>query len=259
MLRYRYSYKTIIQFSENIFSHHFLLKCIPHESEAQKVLQSNCQILPQNKHCKGYDSFGNTLISGYIGDFHNYFEFISEGMIESDRYKIKENLNPVYLYKSKLTQPLDEIVKICRKLSFSDSASVHEKIFMISEIINSHLVYLPGVTSIQTSAEEALNIGQGVCQDFAHVMISVCRNFGIPARYVNGFMEGEGLTHAWIEYYYQNSWFGFDPTHNRPADFGYIKLTHGRDYNDCVLDKGIFKGLAQQNMEISLKVEQIQQ
>ena len=106
---------------------------------------------------------------------------------------------------------------------------------------------------------EALLQGKGVCQDFAHTMLAMCRIFGIAARYVSGFMEGEGYTHAWIEYYHLGSWFGFDPTHNRPADPGYIKLSHGRDYNDCAIDKGVFKGLAQQEMEVYLRVEQIQQ
>lgn len=259
MLRYRYSYRTLITFSEDVFSHHFLLRCIPRESVFQKNIQSNCSVLPGDKKTVGADSFGNTVISGYLGDFHKFFEFTSEGIVEISGNKQEEQLNPIFLYKSKLTQPMGEIHQLCENLEFTGRETIHEKIFMISNHINRMLTYVPGITSVHTSAEEALQLGRGVCQDFAHVMIAVCREKGIAARYVNGFMEGEGFTHAWLEYYCQGAWFGFDPTHNRPADVGYIKLSHGRDYHDCVIDKGVFRGLAQQNLEVYLKVEQIQQ
>ncbi|MDD3077762.1 MAG: transglutaminase family protein [Paludibacter sp.] len=259
MIRYRYKYKTHITFSENIFSHHFLLRGIPMESESQKIIQSECSVMPGDQKSFGLDTFGNTVVSGYIGEYHNFFEFSSEGIVDVYQNKISEKLNPLFLYSSKLTQSMSNVSEICSTIRFSESQSVHEKIFIISNEISKALAYMPGVTSVHTSADDALKIGKGVCQDFAHVMIAVCRNFGIAARYVNGFMEGEGYTHAWIEYYCKDAWYGFDPTHNRPADPGYIKLAHGRDYEDCALDKGVFKGLTQQKLEVYLKVEQIQQ
>jgi transglutaminase/protease-like cytokinesis protein 3 len=166
----------------------------------------------------------------------------AEGMVELIRKKNTEELNPIFLYNTALTQPMDKIKEICAGIHFAENASTHEKIFRISEEINKQLQYTSGVTSVRTSAEEALLQGKGVCQDFAHTMLAMCRIFGIAARYVSGFMEGEGYTHAWIEYYHLGSWFGFDPTHNRPADPGYIKLSHGRDYNDCAIDKGHMPG-----------------
>ena len=222
-------------------------------------MESSCIIQPHCKVSYSTDTFGNILISGYIGNFHADFEFTSEGVVELIRKKNTEELNPIFLYNTALTQPMDKIKEICAGIHFAENASTHEKIFRISEEINKQLQYTSGVTSVRTSAEEALLQGKGVCQDFAHTMLAMCRIFGIAARYVSGFMEGEGYTHAWIEYYHLGSWFGFDPTHNRPADPGYIKLSHGRDYNDCAIDKGVFKGLAQQEMEVYLRVEQIQQ
>jgi len=257
MLRFRYNYRTHITFSENIFSHHFLLRCIPCESEAQTVIENTCTILPENKKTFSFDSFGNLVVTGYMGDFHNFFEFQSEGIVELQEYCLHEPLNHIYLYPSVLTQPASNILEICDKLIFSEQQSVHERIFMISNELNKAITYVSGVTSVQTTAEDSLKIGQGVCQDFAHIMISICRKKGIAARYVTGFMQGEGFTHAWIEYYANDAWYGFDPTHNRPAEPGYIKLSHGRDYTDCAIDKGVFRGLTQQNLEVSLKVEQI--
>lgn len=120
------------------------------------------------------------------------------------------------------------------------------------------MIYVPGITTVQTTASQSLEMKKGVCQDFAHLLISLCRKAGIPARYVTGFMQGEGFTHAWIEFYDAGFWYGFDPTHNRQIDTGYIKVAHGRDYEDCAIDRGSFKGLAQQKLEVFLKVEQQQ-
>lgn len=259
MQQLKYSYKTHISFSESIFSHHFLLRCTPRDSEAQRQIEHSCSVMPTSSMSYGTDSFDNKIITGYIGEFHNYFEFFSEGIVELYNYKIHETLNPIFLYPSQLTKPMHRIKDICKELNFNNKQSTHEKIFTISKVINDLLKYVPGVTSVYTSAEDALSIGQGVCQDFAHLMISICRECGIPARYVTGFMVGEGFTHAWIEYCVNDYWYGFDPTNNRPAEPGYLKIAHGRDFTDCAIDKGVFKGLAMQNLEVHLKVDQIQQ
>ena len=79
----------------------------------------------------------------------------------------------------------------------------------------------------------------------------------IPARYVNGFIEGEGATHAWVEVYDDGAWWGIDPTHNRPIEWGYIKLSHGRDAEDCPVNRGVFTGAASQTAEIRVIVEEL--
>lgn len=76
----------------------------------------------------------------------------------------------------------------------------------------------------------------GVCQDFAHVMLAACRAEGFLARYVSGMVPGEGETHAWVEVYEDGHWHACDPTFNKPADEGYIKLAHGHDTNDSAVN-----------------------
>lgn len=258
MPRLKYSYRTVIKFSENIFSHHYLLRCIPRESEVQKIIESKCVVLPEDNKSFSTDSFGNTVITGYIGNYHNTFEFISEGIVELSDYSIREPLNPLFLYKSKFTEPVKNILELSNMPILHTKASVHEKVSVISNIINEKLTYVSGVTSVQTTAEEALSLGQGVCQDFAHIMIAICREHRIATRYVSGFIPGEGYTHAWVEYYDSGMWYAFDPTNNKKVSGEYIKIAHGRDYEDCAVDKGVFKGLAQQYMDVSVKVDTIQ-
>ena len=79
---------------------------------------------------------------------------------------------------------------------------------------------------METTAAEVLERKEGVCQDFAHLMIALCRQRGIPARYVNGFLVGEGETHAWVEIFDGYNWLGFDPTHNCRISDGFISLQY---------------------------------
>lgn len=257
MIKLQYSYKTRITFSENVYKHHFLLRCAPSVFDFQKIIEEKCVISPNGTVTVGRDSFGNLIYNGYIGDFHNFFEFEATGIVEQSYYSIQEELNRLYLYPSKYTLPMSNIRRLLDDAKLATNATTLEKVVFLSAELRKVLVYESGVTSIQTTAEQALEIGKGVCQDFAHTLIALCRGNGIPARYVSGFMQGEGFTHAWVEYYEAGVWYGFDPTHDRCIETGYIKIAHGRDYSDCALDKGVFTGMAQQNLEVFLKVEEI--
>ena len=95
-----------------------------------------------------------------------------------------------------------------------------------------------------------------MCQDYTHIMLGLCRHLGIPARYVAGFMIGEGATHAWLEVYARGHWIGIDPTNNRVVDDMYIKMSEGRDASDCIIDKGVFFGNVQQKQSVFVKVTQ---
>ena len=109
------------------------------------------------------------------------------------------------------------------------------------------LTYEWGVTGVRTSAVEAIRGGQGVCQDFAHIMIAACRAAGIAARYVSGHLVGEGGSHAWVETLIPDpgrpgEWVveAWDPTHDRPAGDGYLTVAVGRDYADIAPMSGTF-------------------
>ena len=88
-------------------------------------------------------------------------------------------------------------------------------------------------------------------------MIALCRQRGIPARYVNGFLTGEGETHAWVEIFDGYNWLGFDPTHGRCISDGYVKLAHGRDVRDCSVSRGLYTGQAAQQTTIHVTLQEI--
>ena len=108
---------------------------------------------------------------------------------------------------------------------------------------NNALGYEWGVTTVRTTAAEAVAGGRGVCQDYAHVMLALCRAAGLGARYVSGHLVGEGGSHAWVEVVVDGGLaVAFDPTHDRRAGSGYVTVAVGRDYADVAPTSGRFRG-----------------
>jgi transglutaminase-like putative cysteine protease len=214
-----------------------------------------CHVYPQENIRTATDSLGNKMYSGFIGDRHNYFEFEASGEVKlSDSYVLDEKLNRLYLYPSVYTRPDTAILELLNAASLNADDSVTDKVVKLSDALYRSLEYSPQTTDINTTAAQALKIGKGVCQDYTHLLISLCRSAGIAARYVAGLIEGEGYTHAWVEYYDKGYWRAIDPTHNRLIETGYIKLSHGRDYDDCSIERGVFSGIVQQQLEVQLTV-----
>lgn len=90
---------------------------------------------------------------------------------------------------------------------------------------------------------------------YSHILISLCHMEKIPARYVVGMLEGEGLSHAWVEIYENGMWIGLDPTNDLVVGEQHIKVSSGRDYGDCTINQGIFTGAASQTQTASVVVE----
>lgn len=150
----------------------------------------------------------------------------------------------VFRAQTPLTAPGDAIRFFHKSLPLP--ALDYEKAICIMHSLHDTLRYLPGSTLVHEPAETALAQGQGVCQDYAHIMLSLLRMEGIPARYVTGMTMGEGASHAWVEALCRGFWYGFDPTNNLLVDDGYLRAACGRDSADCAIIRGTFLGLTAQ-------------
>ncbi len=124
-----------------------------------------------------------------------------------------------------------------------------------------YITYTKGATTVSTTANEILMSQEGVCQDYAHLFISVCRYNGIPARYVSGYifpsddLVGALQMHAWVEVFVPDlGWVGIDPTNNIFVNENFIKVSHGTDYNDCSPIKGILNTFGQNATEHDVQV-----
>jgi transglutaminase-like putative cysteine protease len=128
----------------------------------------------------------------------------------------------------------------------------------IMRFIHGRTKYEPKSTHVHTHMSDVLKERRGVCQDFAHVMLGLCRALKIPALYVSGYLATEiaSATHAWVEVLLPGiGWRGLDPTHNRQTDETYVKIAVGRDYADVPPVTGNYKGTTDRKMEVSVKIK----
>ncbi len=117
----------------------------------------------------------------------------------------------------------------------------------ICDWVSGAMMYKAGVTGVATTAAQALELGAGLCQDYAHIALALLRSAGLPARYVSGHMLGEGGSHAWLEVMVPNQVgkleaVGFDPTNARRPNLGYTVVAVGRDYSDVPPTTGSYIG-----------------
>ena len=136
--------------------------------------------------------------------------------------------------------------------------------------IKAEFVYDPHATNVQTKVADMMHSRRGVCQDFAHLMLSACRTKGVPARYVSGYhfvgdLQGgnadfEQASHAWVEAYVPGvGWRGFDPTNDEAIGERYVKLAQGRDYKDIVPVKGVYRGTGEQLLKVTVDVRKVEE
>ncbi len=251
MKRYLYNYQTVVEFSEPVPAHAVMLRCQPAGNACQTVEQEHLVVSPDYWLQAGTDSFYNRILFGGATEPHSVFAYVSTGIVATDTYMVKYRGENLFLYR----QPTP-LTMVSEGIPDVTENSI-QAAYAICQWLTDNIEYQPQTTTIETTASEVLASRQGVCQDFAHLMIAFCRHQGIPARYVNGFLVGEGETHAWVEIFDGYNWLGFDPTHNCRISDGYVKLAHGRDARDCSVSRGMYTGPALQQTTIHVTLQEI--
>lgn len=252
MKRYLYNYQTIVTFSQAVTNHSVLLRCMPVNIGHQSVEEEHVVCSPEFKMCKGKDTFGNRILYGGLRDPHTSLVYVSTGIVTVEPYTVYSGarISPVFLMPTNLTllpaHSVEELVESCNNDAWEICQRVHDMI-----------EFTPCMTDVNTPVTEVLKIKKGVCQDYAHLMISLCRMSGLPARYACGFIEGTGETHAWVEVFDGYGWTGYDPANNARINYGYVKLSHGRDAADCSVSRGTYTGVVQQETKVSVTLQEI--
>ena len=198
----------------------------------------------------GSDEFGNTVLSVHVPVVPDRIDFEAWIVVER-RSNGLALLDPApsdgrWLEPSRRTEPDDALRAVARDLqSHGDTGIALAR--RINTWVYGRMQYAHDVTDIHTSATEALSLGRGVCQDYAHIMLALCRLCDIPARYASGHLLGEGGTHAWVEVLlplgddgHMRAW-PFDPTHGREPGLTYVTIATGHDYEDVAPTSGTFR------------------
>jgi transglutaminase-like putative cysteine protease len=215
----------------------------------------------ENRH----DRFGNVVVDVFAPRVADLIEFHAEVSVE--RNAAEPNRLPdgwladgYLLEPSRLTAADDRIRAAAERLAGSAEWGL-ALADRINDWVYQSLTYRYGVTGVRTTAAEALALGAGVCQDYAHIMLALCRVCGLPARYVSGHLLGQGGTHAWVEVVLPAhdgtgdaiAW-AFDPTHASRGGLGYVTIAVGGDYSDVAPTSGTYTSGARGRLTTSKQV-----
>lgn len=153
--------------------------------------------------------------------------------------------------------------KFAQGVAVAPTATLGEVVRACGRHIREHFTYRKNVTRYDSTTDDFLALGAGVCQDFTHLMLGLLRLRQIPCRYVSGYLhvlprEGEAAqSHAWIEFYSPTAgWVPFDPTHNRAVNDRYVVVAHGRHYDDVPPNKGIYRGNADETLRTEVRTQE---
>ena len=134
---------------------------------------------------------------------------------------------------------------------------VWQSALVLMRFVHGFLKYEPSATHAHTHMHDVIAQRRGVCQDYAHLLIGLCRSIKIPARYVSGYLATEtaSASHAWVEVFVPTAgWLGLDPTHNCQIGETYVKIGVGRDYGDVPPVAGHYRGTLNRKMEVQVKI-----
>ena len=256
LLSFHYHLK--INMDAPVSGHHFTLRCIPISDRRQKIVDLQYYVFPEDYLSRSADQWGNVLLCGFCSRQHTGFEAnicgkavtgLSGGTSARDPEKER-----IFCFETPLTKADGALKEFADVLRIGSGAP--EEAEAVMHAVHCALVYTPGATTVRTTAAEAFALGKGVCQDYAHIMLAVLREKRIPARYVAGMLLGEGESHAWVEVLHEGIWTPYDPTNDIVVTDQHIKLSHGRDAQDCAINRGVFRGSAGQSTDISVIVKE---
>lgn len=281
-IRYRCSF----EYDEPVRESHNELRVIPSSDQRQQLISARVSTTPHARVFSSTDYWGTRTDAFGIREPHPKLEVIADATVETRRMPLlaaaprfealgagsfrEHHLE--YLERSPHcdwgTATAAEAARQ-KDLVGQDLVSV---VLAIHRRVGATLRYAPGTTYVGVPVEDVLTAGTGVCQDFAHLAVAMCRSVGIPARYVSGYLfttsdasgtepEGEAVrvqTHAWFEAAVPGAgWLALDPTNGTEVGVRHVKIGHGRDYDDIQPLRGVFSGKANQNLEVSVDIRRL--
>ncbi|MGN0401307.1 MAG: transglutaminase family protein [Acetatifactor sp.] len=243
-----FDYDMQIDYSVAVSRCNYTIKCIPQNTMRQRIEKIAIDLFPKTNYSWGMDGLKNRQIYGMNEEEHNTFCFHISGDARTGLAEYEEiaddSMAMIFRHPHGLNVAGEGIrtyfEKISQEIMFEKDA--YAKAIRIMHRLYGDYRYQANMTTINTTAEEAFLLGQGVCQDYAHIFIALLHLAGVPARYVTGLMIGEGASHAWVEVLHNGMWYGLDPTNDKLVLSDYIKIGVGRDAGDCMINRGIMHG-----------------
>lgn len=286
-VRYRVRLVSAAHYENPVPVARHILRVRPRDDARQSVSAYALEIEPAPARViETRDFFGNAVTSFTLDAPHDHFVFRAESDVALtiaaspdatpawDEVRAQANAHAAldpdapahYLYASRIVA-LDDDITAYAAASFAPGAPIFESARDLAQRIHREFVFDAQATEVTSSPRAAFDARQGVCQDFAHIMIGGLRGLGLPARYASGFLrtlpppgaaalEGADAMHAWIEIWCgaHAGWIGLDPTNDMPAGSDHILVAVGRDYADVAPETGVIVTQGKHRLEIAVDV-----
>ena len=270
--RTRYDYSSPVRFSYNE------ARLMPATGDGQECRSFSMRVRPGVKVLNFQDFYENAVHFFEVSEPHDCLVVESESVVVTAGNPLPGNRESVPMRGLGELARIDQFYDFLHTSSFVsldpevwrlalDAAAgcddVRQASLEVMRFIHTNFAYAPFSTGVHTHMRDVLRQRSGVCQDFAHVMIGMCRSLKIPARYVSGYiysgpsehLEGAQASHGWCEVYLPGTgWLGLDPTNNLQAGEHHVKIGVGRDYADIVPIKGHYRGTAEKKMSVEVSV-----
>ena len=255
----------------------------PRSDTRQRCLTSSLEVNPPAAVTVYRDFFGNAVHHFDIPGKHAFIEVVSEATVDMLPRLDIENLPQStwdeldelvshgdyweMLLPSQFAHPTEMLHRLRHELHLERRGEPLALLKELNTAIYENFEYVPNTTRVDSPIDDALQSRQGVCQDFAHIMIALVRKLRIPCRYVSGYLyHGDkssdrspaGASHAWVEAYLgEAGWVEFDPTNNLLGCERHIRVAVGRDYSDVPPTRGVHRGEAESELRVLVTVSQV--
>jgi transglutaminase-like putative cysteine protease len=280
----RISHTTRFDYQMPAYDSHNEVRMRPLEGPTQRCLEFDLDLTPDASTVEFDDYYGNRVYGFSIHEPHPELIVSAKSLVEcvtSPRTPTATVPFGEYLLEDPARNRAEyDFLNASRHVPFSEpmrkffwlakpdpSEDVAAYANRVVVFIRDQFIYEPGMTKVQSTADEILTVGGGVCQDFAHLTIGVLRLAGVPSRYVSGYLApaaktgteslGAQASHAWVEAQLPGiGWTGFDPTNGCVVDERHIRVAIGRDYSDVPPMRGVYKSHGgKQVMSVELQIE----
>ena len=252
----------------------------PWDDASQRLLRFEVSTLPPASMNSEMDSFGNTKHVLTILREHETLEITARSTVEiAPTDPPPDSLGPngweevrswqgslthwEFMHPSAVARPSLALADFIDRQGIGPGPDPLESMLRLSDTLYQSFEYVPGSTTAVSPIDHILESGRGVCQDYAHVMIAIARSWGVPTRYVSGYLLlnetgselPESTTHAWVECQLPGvGWVGFDPTNRGLADERYVRIAVGRDYQDVAPTRGVLLGGGGSSLEVNVRM-----
>ena len=253
----------------------------PRTDARQRCLSFSLDVTPRASMMMYRDFFGNAVHHFDIPGQHELIEIAAQAVVEvlpplvahavggweELDARVAQGDYWEMMLPSLYARPTDLLEKLRERLDSKRRGNPLELLRELNTQMYEFFEYAPNTTKVDSPIDEALESRQGVCQDFAHIMIALVRQLKIPCRYVSGYLfhadsakdrSPAGATHAWVEAYLgELGWVAFDPTNNLPGCERHVRVAIGRDYADVPPTRGVHKGEAGSELSVTVSVSPV--